>query len=149
AALCSGGKLESEEQVKMDKWPTFYLNKSWVKTLMQKEVSLAASITVLYYSYFYACMFGNAAIFSGSGSVVSIIGLLLTLKHNFISDASNPYAAFHKYHKKMGGFNSIGQMEDASKVNPVIKAVKDEYMGISLLVLGGLVSGYGSLVRLV
>ncbi|OOE57687.1 hypothetical protein BZG14_14845 [Salinivibrio sp. IB282] len=132
----------------MDKWPKFYLNKGWVKTLMQREVSLAASITVMYYSYFYACMFGNVAIFSGSGSVVSIIGLLLTLKHNFISDASNPNAAFNKYYKKMGSFNSIHQMKDASKVNPVIRAVKDEYMGISLLVLGGLVSGYGSLVRL-
>ncbi|EHK2887279.1 hypothetical protein ABWK96_004625 [Vibrio parahaemolyticus] len=141
--------MEDIERVKIEKWPTFYLNKSWVKALMQRYVSLAASIIIMYYSYFYACMFGNAAIFSGSGSIVSIIGLLLTLKHNFISDASNPHAAFHKYHKKMGSFNSIGQMEDASKVNPVIRAIKDEYMGVALLVLGGLVSGYGSLVCLV
>ncbi|MEZ8068019.1 hypothetical protein [Vibrio sp. FF145] len=137
------------EEVKLEEWPSFYLNKNWIKKLMQREVSLGISITVMYYSYFYACRFDNIALFSGSGSVVSIIGLLLTLKHNFINNASNPDAAFHKYHNKMGTFNSLGQMEDASKVNPVIQAIRDEYVGVILLVLGGLVSGYGGLVKLV
>ncbi|HIF5818625.1 TPA: hypothetical protein ACX3EK_004653 [Vibrio parahaemolyticus] len=51
-------------------------------------------------------------------------------------------------HHQMGRFASVNMMENPTYVNPAIIALKDEYVGIILVLLGGFVSGYGGFVPL-
>ncbi|WP_224215335.1 hypothetical protein [Vibrio metschnikovii] len=88
-----------------------------------------------------------SALFSSSGAIMSAVGLLLTLKHNFISVAQSPYQAVVKHHQTFR-LSSRNMMENPTFVNPAIIALKDEYIGIILVLLGGLVSGYGGFLPL-
>jgi hypothetical protein len=133
----------------LQKWPSLYLNNIVVRFFLKRYVALFFCIIIFFSSYILSSYNESHTFITGSGSVVSIIGLLLTLKHNFISEASEPKVACFKFHHKMGSFNSIHQMKDPEYVNPVISAIRDEYLGILMVIIGGLVSGYGSFIPII
>ncbi|MGF1841588.1 hypothetical protein L4C39_00060 [Vibrio clamense] len=133
------------DQEKLLKWPKVVFVHSSILWVFDRKKAVAVSIIIFYYSHFYASVLGMPSLFSSSGAIVSAVGLLLTLKHNFISIAQSPYAAVVKHHQ-MGSFASVNMMEDPKYVNPAVIALKDEYVGIILVLLGGVVSGYGGFV---
>jgi hypothetical protein len=133
---------------KLMDWPKVILVHRSINWLMDKDRAVLLSIVLAYYSYFYASMYQNSAVFTSSGSIISAIGLLLTLKHNFLAIAQNAQAAVIKHHQIMR-FASQGMMEDPEYVNPAIIALKDEYTGVILVLIGGFISGYGGFVPLI
>ncbi|EPC8671145.1 hypothetical protein ACR3BM_002254 [Vibrio vulnificus] len=135
-----------QEDVLM-KWPKVFLVHKKLKWVYERDKATFLSIVILYYSYFYASIFELSAIFSSSGSIVSAIGLLLTLKHNFLSCMTNPEEAVMK-HNQYFRFAHDQMMEMPNVVNPTIIALKDEYVGVVLVLLGGIVNGYGSFLPL-
>jgi hypothetical protein len=135
------------EQIKLLKWPKVVFIHSAILWVFDRDKAVLVSLVILYYSYFYGSVLETPALFSGSGSLVSAVGLLLTLKNNFISIAQSPHKAVAKHHD-MGAFGSVNMMTDPRYVNPAVIALKDEYVGIILVLSGGLVSGYGSFVPL-
>jgi hypothetical protein len=137
------------EKETLKKWPKLYFNNIVVKLVLNRYVALSLSILFFVISYSFASCTSNYLYLTGSGSIISIVGLLLTLKHNFISDSQNPTAAFAKFHRKMGAFNNKNQMEEPHLVNPVIGAIRNEYFGIFMVIIGGLVSGYGGLIPII
>ena len=139
-----GGNLEQENLLQ---WPKVVFVHRSILWIFERDNAVFASLIVFYYSYFYASVLEMSALFSSSGAIVSAVGLLLTLKHNFISIAQSPYEAVVKHHQ-MGRFASVNMMENPTYVNPAIIALKDEYVGIILVLLGGFVSGYGGFVPL-
>ncbi|EGR1298348.1 hypothetical protein EAF56_20390 [Vibrio alginolyticus] len=128
-------------------WPKFLLVHKKLQWIYDRDKAVLLSVVVLYYSYFYASLFELPSIFSSSGSMVSAIGLLLTLKHNLLSSMKNPKEAVSK-HNLFSRISSINAMDMPDVVNPTIIALKDEYVGILLVLLGGIISGYGGFVPL-
>ncbi|HHF3011093.1 TPA: hypothetical protein ACPJ06_003969 [Vibrio diabolicus] len=129
------------------KWPKFLLIHNKLQWIYDRDKAVLLSVVILYYSYFYASLLELPSIFSSSGSMVSAIGLLLTLKHGVLSSMKNPKEAVSK-RNLFGRISSIDMMEIPDVVNPTIIALKDEYVGILLVLLGGIISGYGSFVPL-
>ncbi|ELY3410711.1 hypothetical protein CYQ90_23420 [Vibrio parahaemolyticus] len=142
--MFTGGNLEQE---KLLKWPKVVLVHRSILWMLERDKAVFTSLVIFYYSYFYASVFEIPALFSSSGATVSAVGLLLTLKHNFISVAQSPHDAVAKHHQ-MGRMSKTNIMENPAYVNPAIIALKDEYVGIILVLLGGLVSGYGGFIPL-
>ncbi|EGR3967666.1 hypothetical protein DDN11_18890, partial [Vibrio cholerae] len=128
-------------------WPKFLLDHKKLQWIYDRDKAALLSVVILYYSYFYASLLELPSIFSSSGSIVSAIGLLLTLKHNFLSSVKNPEEAVAK-HNQYGRTTSIFMMKMPSVVNPTIIALKDEYVGILLVLLGGITNGYGGFLPL-
>ncbi len=147
----SGRYVPLEKILKQDseliEWPKVLLVHKKLQWIYDRDKAALLSVVILYYSYFYASLLELPSIFSSSGSIVSAIGLLLTLKHNFLSSMKNPKEAVSK-HNQYSRFGSAHMMEIPGVVNPTIIALKDEYVGILLVLLGGITNGYGGFLPL-
>jgi len=128
-------------------WPKFLLVHKSIKWVVDKDNAVLISLVIVYYSYFYASLLKLPSIVSSSGALISAIGLLLTLKHNFLSSVEKPPEAVAKHHN-IGNLGSTNMMQNPTYVNPAIIAIKDEYVGILLVLIGGFISGYGGFVPL-
>ena len=133
----------------MEKMPPLIFHNKWFRWLFNREKILFISLIYTYYSYFYASYFNEPSLITASGVIITVFGLLLTLKHNFISDSLDLRIAFDKFHHKAGPLEYEGELDSPTLVNPVISAVKDEYSGVLLIILGSVIGAYGNLVPLI
>ncbi|MGD1468528.1 hypothetical protein [Vibrio harveyi] len=133
----------------LDKMPPLIFHNKWFRWILCRDKAVFLSLSFVYYSYFYASVWSSPPLISGSGVMMTVVGLLLTLKHNFVSDSKDLETAFSKYHRKAGFLDYDGELTTPGLVNPVVSAVKDEYVGILLIVLGSLIGAYGDLLPLI
>ncbi|MEZ8026800.1 hypothetical protein [Enterovibrio norvegicus] len=80
---------------------------------------------------------------SKSGAFLSALGLLLSLKHNFIKIASNQDEAVKKSQGMGINLYYEGTCEAEVLKKKAEKETADELIGIFLVIVGGLVSSYG------
>lgn len=97
-------------------------------------------------SFWYSLETGDFVWFSRAGSIVTVFGILLTVKHNILSNSrdlesvvmeKNNYA---KYAPKKGS-DKYTEHENSAK-----GIIRDEYVGILITILGTIVWGYGDLL---
>lgn len=80
---------------------------------------------------------------SKSGAFIGALGLLLSLKHNFLKIASNQDEAVKKSQRMSFNFFWEGVCETELFKLQAAKETTDELLGILLVIAGGLISSYG------
>ena len=107
------------------------------------------SVIYVYYSYFYASMLEMPALINGSGVIVTVFGLLLTLKHNFIDYSNDKRGAYDSYYGTANLIDSHDDLNNPIYMEPVFNAIRDEYWGVILIFIGSVIGAYGGLVPLI
>jgi len=81
-----------------------------------------------------------------SGSVITILGLLLTIKHTIFSDTRDIHkVVMERQHYAVW---APDRDSDAYKEHMELarKSIRDEYVGFTLTIIGTIIWGYGDLV---
>lgn len=122
----------------------------WLFSILQTTPLILLSLVIFTTSYTLGCYFNNSVFISGAGTIIGVMGLLLTIKHNLLSSILNIKDAYNRYYGITSGFQLTGSDHThPALVNPVIVAIKEEYVGILLTIIGSIVSGFGSLLPLI
>ena len=95
-------------------------------------------------SVVYSAFINDFIWLSRSGSVITIFGLLLTLKHNILSENRDIDSIVKE---KNHYANNSPKDSDLYKehVKYARKVIADEYIGLSLTIVGTFIWGYGDL----
>ena len=121
----------------------------WIFSLLKSAPLLLLTLLILSVSYNLACHYNNNTFITGAGTLIGILGLLLTIKHGLLSSILNIKDAYNRYYGITSGFQMTGNDHEVPEyVNPVIIALREEYLGILLTIFGALLSGFGTLIPL-
>ena len=133
-----------EETEKLLKLPKFFFKKPILQFLLNTKYVVVFCVLAVGYSIYKVKTGSSPNLVGASEGLVIVFGFLLTIKHNFIADTESLKNAIEK-HFRMGKTSSVDMEEDPIFVNPTIRAIKDEYLGIFLVVIGTILSSYGSI----
>jgi hypothetical protein len=110
-------------------------------------VLLAVALASLALSAFAAISSCNATWLGRSGSVVTVVGLLITIKHTVLSKSRNPHDVVMEKNHYANWAPDGDSPEYASAVRTAAQILRDERLGLSLTVLGTALWGYGDLLH--
>jgi hypothetical protein len=98
------------------------------------------------FSLYHSLTTNEFAWFSRSGSIITVLGIMLTIKHNIFSESrdiksvvkeKNHYANYSQCEKS----DEYKVLEDRAKI-----IIRDEYLGAALTIVGTAIWGYGDLL---
>jgi len=110
-------------------------------------ISSFLSFIVLIFSYLLDCYLKERVFLSGSGALISCLGLILTIKHHYLLNISSMRHLLDS-NTPHGGFVSPDWDSPENKKKATEKAM-DEGIGVSIVLLGGIVSFLSPLVPLI
>ena len=98
-------------------------------------------------SIYYSIICNDYSWFSRAGSLITISGLLLTLKHHILSSSRNINTVMlEKFHYAVYA-PSEGTERYRQDKSAAMKIMRDEYIGVIITVIGTVIWGYGDLVE--
>lgn len=108
---------------------------------------VGVALLVLFVSFIYATSSGDSQWFSRGGSVATILGLLLTIKHSVLSVSRDIHSVVkEKFHYAVWAPERDSK-EYEDNIAVARRIIRDEYMGIVLTVVGTIFWGYGDLIH--
>lgn len=121
---------------------------SCISMLSNRWLFIFLSCFILITSYLSAPFIVGATLVTKGGTVVTILGLILSIKHSFFVPNSDATKALENTETDGGSFTlkwegvtySLGNMERA------YKRLADEVSGFSLIIIGTLFAAYGDLL---
>ncbi|ENG6090466.1 TPA: hypothetical protein ACMDVJ_004344 [Vibrio parahaemolyticus] len=126
------------------------LLKNIFRLFSNRIVTVLLSIILLVFGYIIDGLNGEYAYFISNASVVTAFGLILTIKHNYLSNIQNVNTLVESdYHEAECGPSASEMAVDHTYVNSLISKATDEGTGLVLILIGTLVNAYGSNVPLV
>lgn len=104
------------------------------------------SILIFLVSYFSASFVVGSALVTKAGVIITVFGLLLTLKHNFLFKNSDAILALQE--TEGASLKSVweGYAESDHNVQETAERLSDEVYGFGLIILGSLIGAYGDLL---
>ena len=122
---------------------------SWLFFLLKSDRLVLLSLLITSISYWFACYYQETTFITGSGTLITILGLLLTIKHGLLSSILNFRDTYNRYYGITHGLQLTGEDHlEPETANPVVVAIREEYVGILLTISGSLLNGFGTLIPL-
>lgn len=96
-------------------------------------------------SLFFSLKTSNFNILAGSGAILSVSGLLLSIKHNLLVE-------FTDIKKAVGSKKGLGVLSTSDPVEQLkfevetLRILKEEKLGVFLTIIGAFIGGYGGLL---
>jgi hypothetical protein len=113
--------------------------------LLHTWVVFLVTISIVSASLFVSVHTSDFAWFGRSGSVMTILGLMLTIKHTIFSDTRD----IHKVVMEREHYSVYAPERDSEDykehMDKARKSIRDEYIGFTLTIVGTVVWGYGDL----
>lgn len=104
-----------------------------------------AILVVSFSSYGYALVTGEPHWISRGGSLITIMGLLLTIKHSILSSSRDiTNIVFERFHYAVYAPDR-GSEKDLENRALAKRMLRDEYFGVIVTILGTIIWGYGDL----
>ena len=97
-------------------------------------------------SYFSVSFVVGSALVTKAGVIITIFGLLLTLKHNFLSTNSDVILALQETEGASLKLVYEGYAKCDYNIQKTAERLADEVYGFGLIILGSLIGAYGDLL---
>jgi hypothetical protein len=113
--------------------------------LLHRLMILVVTISIVIVSLFVSFYTLDFAWFGRAGSVMTILGLMLTIKHTILSDTRD----IHKVVMARQHYSVFAPERDSDSYREHMEmarnSIRDEYIGFTLTILGTVIWGYGDL----
>jgi len=113
------------------------------KILLNTWVLLSISVFVVGASFIYSLLSCDFTWFARSGSVMAILGLILTIKHSSLSEEQNIDKVMMQRENFAVCMPNQGSEEYNSLYEKYKRYLRDENIGLLLTILGTIIWGYG------
>lgn len=113
-------------------------------------VTLILSIALLFLGYVVDGLNGEYALFTAHASIVTALGLILTIKHHYLSNIQNVGTLVASdYQDSECGPPASEMASNKRYVESLISKATDEGIGLVLILIGTLLNAYGSNIPLI
>ena len=102
-------------------------------------------------SFYYAIYSNNFLWVSRSGSIITVLGILLTIKHKIFLDSLYVHAlvanpSFYNNHLPFEKKDDNQNKDLSLHLRQTKERLRDEYIGFALTIIGTIIWGYGDLL---
>jgi len=118
----------------------------FVSPMVNRFWLILFSILIFLVSYLSASFVIGSALVTKAGVIITVFGLLLTLKHNFLSKNANAILALQETEGASLKLQWEGYAECDHNVQETAERLSDEVYGFGLIILGSLIGAYGDLL---
>jgi hypothetical protein len=114
-----------------------------------RSFAILCSLAFLVTGYCWDSYNGLPMYFSGCAGMMTVFGLVLTIKHNYLMNIGSVTSLISaEYEESQCGPPSIDLARDRQYMNTLFSKATDEGIGLVLIVLGAVLSAFGSVIPL-
>lgn len=116
--------------------------------LATKTAAISLSILIFFCFYIYDSYHQQTTLLPGSGAIIIVFGLILTIKHSYLSNIRNIAELIAKQNALLN-LASAGWEKDPENVEKAQTAASDEGTGLVIIILGSIISAIAPLIPLI
>jgi hypothetical protein len=113
-----------------------------------KTAAVSWSIFILTCFYIFDSYHQKIILLPGSGALIIVFGLILTIKHNYLINIESVTALIAKQNSLLK-FSSLGWETDPKNIEKAKTAASDEGTGLVIIIVGSLIGALAPIIPLI
>ena len=139
---------EKQEQAEIQFSPFVQCIGVLFSKIANKTAAIIYSILIFCMLYIHDSYCQQTTLLPGSGTIIIVFGLILTIKHSYLSNIKNVSELIAKQNAFLR-LPSQGWEKDPDKVEKAKIAASDEGTGLVIIILGSIISAFAPLIPLI